>query len=263
MKGKFNTTKSPIPLGAASALVWNDEGDITFLWTDEYQKDQTFCKNVSPVDVRRAMNNIPVDTGWLAPRVRRWGMSARGVFVVAYIPPQIHNLRLNNTWEGRFGTKRIIRLRCPLPGFVFAGRGTDYRVWALAEDFSPSAVVHCPPLPNTYGSGDICWGSNEPPACTPETILEAWKIFITSPFNDHLLGGQSRSQKDVREVLLALAEAEASAYPVKDLVPVNRLMTVDAVVQSYLTEGGAGLPAFDDDVDDEAELEMEEEEAEA
>ena len=270
MTTKGNTTKSTIPLGGTSALVWNAEGDLTFMWTErrEYGSQTpvtTYCKNVAPADVRRAMDEIPVDTGWLGPHVRRWGLSTSGVYVVTYIPAQMYNLRLSNTWgKERFGTKRIVRVRCPLPGFVFAGRGTDYRVWALAGDFAPSAAIYRPPLPNTNGDGSICWGDNTPPICKPETILEAWKVFITSPFNNHLLGGQSRSQKDVREVLLMLAQAEADAYPATDLAPIGR-QTVDTAVQSQFVAGnGRGGYRMDwdqaDDEEDELELAEEDEE---
>ena len=273
MKAHTNTTKSTIPLGASSALVWTGEGDITFLWTDEREqstKGTTYCKNVEPAQVKAILGDIPVDSGWLPPHVRRWGLSSHGIFVVAFIQPQVYDLRLTNTWDKpRFGAKKVLRLRCPLPGFVFAGRGTDYRVWALAEDFSPLAKLQRAPLPNTYVSeGSICWGSNVPPVCAPDTILNAWKVFITSPFNDHLVGGQSQSQKDVREVLLQLAEAEANVYPVKDLVPCQQY-TVDAAVRQFigLSSSPQGLrQEIDDDepLEDEDEvLDLEEEEMEA
>ena len=133
-------------------------------------------------------------------------------------------------------------------------------------DFAPSAAIYRPPLPNTNGDGSICWGDNTPPICKPETILEAWKVFITSPFNNHLLGGQSRSQKDVREVLLMLAQAEADAYPATDLVPIGR-QTVDTAVQRQFVAGnGRGGYRMDwdqaDDEEDEPELDEEEEELE-
>lgn len=93
-------------------------------------------------------------------------------------------------------------------------------------------------------------------------------MFITSPFNDHLLGGQSRSRKDVREVLLGLAEAEANVYPVADLIPLPNL-TVDAVVQRQFAAGTAGrtypTDAYDDAAEDEdlgAETEVEDPEME-
>jgi PRTRC genetic system protein B len=181
-------------------------------------------KLVSPTAVRAAFGQIAVDSGWLPSEVRRWGQTPAGEYAIMFVPAQRQVVPLTNTWGDRFPMRRI-KVEVPLPPLVFAGCGTNYWVWACAEAPHPKARLYEAPLPNVNQGGSICFGSNHPPEVRPETMGQAWKVFMTSPFNNHLIGGSSRQYpKDVREQLLALAASGAAAYPTADLVPLNNVV---------------------------------------
>lgn len=196
-------------------------------------------KAVAPETLRAAFLNEPVDSGWLDPRIRRWGHVARGQFAVLVLPAQTYALRLTNLSKEHSGNGRA-RITVALPAFIFAGLGQHYAVWALAdENPSPAAQAYRAPLPNVHANGAICWGNNTPPSCSPENIGPAWQMFIGSPFNNHLMGGSSQAfDKDVREQLLRTAQRDAMPYPLADLVATHH--TVNAVVSQFIGSGGDG-----------------------
>ena len=243
-----------LPYGANAALLFI-EGQYALQLADAGKGEPQTLKMLAPASVRAAFSKIPVDSGWLPPRLRRWGYGEQGEYAVLYVPPQAHPLRLINDFGERFGKKRSLRLTVPLPGLVFAGQGSGYAVWAApGDDFNPAAAACRAPLPNVHANGTICFGPNRPPACAPGAIEAAWQLFIATPFNGHLKDGSSRAHAhDCREVLLALAEAEATAYPVEDLVRGGG--TLDNVVTRFIGEAENGAHAIDEDewFDDEGE----------
>ncbi len=238
---KKKTTAPP----AASELPLIGLGDITFLpgqYILRLRNDDGSIriKPVSGAALRAAFAHEPIDSGWLSPHLRRWGHTERGQFAVLTIPAQKHALRLTSLDrqihpECSHGRARI---EVALPPLLFAGVGTEYALWALAEDaFSPVAPVYHAPLPNVHANGRICWGRNTPPPCSPEAIAEAWKLFITSPFNNHLMGGSSRAfDDDVREQLLHMAFLNVASYRQDDLVPL-RAVAHEVVQQLVKLEG--------------------------
>ena len=194
---------------------------------------------LAPESVRTAFSRIPVDSGWLPPEVRRWGHTPSGAFAVTLIPAQKHTLRLINTWGDRFPRRHILKVEVPLPAMVFTGIGRRYAVLACTEEPTPEAPAYLAPLPNVGRDGAICFGDNHPPSATPGAMAQAWKVFMNSPFNNHLIGGASRQYpNDVREQLLALAEQGADAYPSADLMHYSRY-TVAGAVDQLLGLGGA------------------------
>jgi hypothetical protein len=196
-------------------------------------------KMLAPESVRAAFSRIPVDSGWLPPDVRRWGHTPNGAYAVMFVPAQKHRLRLDNTWGDRFPHKRSLKIEVPLPPMVFVGIGTHYGVLACAGEPAPEAPAYLAPLPNVGSTGGICFGDNPHPPAGPGTLAQAWKVFMTSPFNDHQKGGASRQYPDdVREQLMALAEQGADIYPVEDLIRHGR-NTVASAVNQMLGLGGA------------------------
>ena len=202
--------------------------------------DALQCKGVSAQTLRAAFVEEPVDSGWLPTGVMRWGSGPGGTFIVKFVPPALHALRLSTQDPSQ---PRMVTV--PLPGLVFAGVHTTYYVWALREDtFAPSASLFRAPLPNVSSDGHICFGSNHPPGVSWETVDVAWRLFIDSPFNADMVGGKSVSfAQDVRRQLLALAAAKATTYPVDDLRPhvegfslsePAAMQTVEDVVERYL-----------------------------
>jgi hypothetical protein len=121
-----------------------------------------------------------------------------------------------------------------MPGMVFAGRGTDWYLWAVKErEFTTAAQVWEPPLPNVHPGGAICWGANTMPVASGPAVLDAWRLFIGSPFNDHLAGGRSKAfPNDVRGQLAERARSKRE-YPLNDLVKSPRWGSIgDAVLST-------------------------------
>jgi PRTRC genetic system protein B len=175
------------------------------------------AKGVTVQTLRSAFVEEPVDSGWLPEGVIRSGLGPSGPFLVKYIPPRRHTLAL-----GALRGTAVRSVNVPLPALVFAGAQTTYYVWALREEaFSPTADLYRAPLPNVYEDGRICFGSNRPPQVSSQSIGEAWRLFIESPFNGDLAANKSaRHSRDVRAQLFALDDV--NQYPVDDLLAAAR-----------------------------------------
>ena len=169
--------------------------------------------------VRAAATNIPIDSGWLAPEIARWGTGGKGEWAVAFIPPGRHELELTAGTPGVSETTE--RVTAPLPGMVMFGMVNKFFVWAVkTETLNPHHEVYRAPLPNVMADASVCWGLLKPPTASARSLLGAWKLFISSTFNNHAANGKSKRQReDVRVLLKELAaQGEAAKYPVEDLV---------------------------------------------
>jgi PRTRC genetic system protein B len=210
------------------------------------QGEELICKGLAAEHLRAAFVEEPVDSGWLPEGVVRYGSGRAGPFFVKFIPPGKHQLHLST--EKTASPSMIVP---PLPALVFAGVGTTCYVWALqSERYDSSVPLYHAPLPNIHPDGHVCWGLNNPPEISAQTLEEAWRLFIRSPFNQDLSAGKSQAyRQDVRRQLLALTKAKAPVYPVDDLVPfvVNRplwsnereIHTLGDAVDHYLLKKGA------------------------
>jgi hypothetical protein len=120
--------------------------------------------------------------------------------------------------------RRFLDFEVPLPALAFAGIGSQYYVWAIAQDeVSPEAPIKHAPLPNVGPDGGICFGD-----------------IITTPFSGHNSGGKSRRfPDDVRVQLLRLAHRNARRYPLRDLVGgyENLEQVVDRVIKKSERDG--------------------------
>ena len=185
---------------------------------------------LAPESLSMAFRQVAIDSGWIPGNVQRWGLLPTGRWMVAFFPPARYILDLDVV-EGE-----ATRAEVPLPALVFAGRGSTYYVWAIRERaFSPRALLYQAPLPNVYADGRICYGTNDPPPVAANTIEETWRLFIGSPFNNHIAGSKSAAQpQDVRRLLRTLASHEH--YPLEDLQPFyyGRQLTVDTMVKEVL-----------------------------
>jgi hypothetical protein len=201
-----------------------EKGALLFLdgqFALRYEENQrTVIKLVSPASVRAAFNNLPIDSGWMPAVVRRWGHTSCGEYVVLCFPPQHYRLHLVNDFEERFPGRKFVEVHVPLPALVFVGHCKAYYVWALGQpEFAPDAEVCHAPLPNVGLEGSICYGNNHPPPASIGAAMEAWQMFIGSPFNSHLASGKSRAfPNDVRGQLLRLADRRARRYLVRDML---------------------------------------------
>lgn len=202
------------------------------------------CKGVSAQTVRTAFVGEPVDSGWLPEGIVRWGSGGDGTFLVKYIPPGKHELRLSTS------STTLESITPPLPGLIFAGVNRTYYVWALRErSYAPDSSLFHAPFPNVYPDGHICFGSNQPPIADWETLDVAWHLFLTAPFNSDMAHGKSQAfAQDVRQRLVALSKSNARRYPVQDLTPYiggrpymmrsREICTLDDAVEYYLLKKG-------------------------
>jgi PRTRC genetic system protein B len=203
----------PRPLLQLEAELLFLEGQYLLHW-QEREGGERF-KFLSPETLRLAFGQEPEDSGWLPGGILRWGRGAGGEWLVKYRPPGRHRLVL----VGVSG-----ELSVPLPGLVFAGAGERYYLWAVKRrPEGPGAPLFQAPLPNIYPGGQICFGENRPPRASTGTFEEAWRLFISSPFNGELAGGKSgRHPGDIRRQWQELALAGRLKYPLRDLVPLRR-----------------------------------------
>lgn len=172
---------------------------------------------ISHASVREAFSGIPIDSGWLRPEIVRWGNGRLGEWVVAFIPPGRHTLEITNDGTGE--PYAIERIATPLPGLVMFGISNQYYIYAVkTEQLDPFQEIKRCPLPNVMQDGSVCWGLLKPPHANPKTIFDAFKLFITSTFNNHAASGKSKKYRDdVRVLLKELASAgPEAAYPAKE-----------------------------------------------
>lgn len=108
----------------------------------------------------------------------------------------------------------------PMPPFVFAGSGTAYRIFAVKKRPSvEDARLYHAPCSNVHITGGICQGNTPFPACSPQTILAALKLFMAgSLFNADLSRGKCRSYPDdVRQLWAELNGRKR--FPLSELMP--------------------------------------------
>jgi hypothetical protein len=164
---------------------------------------------VDPRDLAAAFAGETLTTG-LLPKGCLWVGRQKGAEAVGmYVPPTRRTL--HNDGAALYAV--------PLPGFVFAGNGSEYRVWAVkAHPSEESERLFAAPLPNVnLGSGLICQGSVGFPVCSVATIRVAVEMFFTSAFNADLSNGKVRTEKvNVWRYLTQLSGTET--FPLEDLL---------------------------------------------
>ena len=186
-------------------------------------------KYVAAPVVAAAFTQTEHDSGWLPNNVLRTGYCASGQFYVYFIPKGTHKITLIHNEKPKI-------LHVPLPSFVMVGAGNTHRLAALKEkDFSLDAEVFLPPLPNVWDQNGICWGSNSPPKVCAENAEATWRLFITSPFNNHLSENKIKGFKSVCDFLLKLNEKQR--FPYSKLIPTHgHKMTVDRWVSMAINK---------------------------
>lgn len=213
----------------------DESASLLFICGDQYlfryreREGSMTCKFLSASAVRAAFSEEPIDTGWLQPTARRCGLGKLGEWVMVAHPPQQYNISVLMRENDEPDSFQV-----PMPRLAFFGYGQRYYVWAFKEkELKGETIMFAAPLPNVDPNGTICFGSNAVPDASTRTIDEAWKIFITSPFNEHLIDRKSVAfPDDVRPQLNRLAGEKRRRYPVSDLVSTNR--TADMVVNWVL-----------------------------
>ena len=209
-----------LPAHADAALLFV-EGGLLWLRRDG---PGVRVKALGPQQLRAAVSEVPVDSGWLPEGVKRWGHGPGGAYALIVAPPQTRTLVLQ-----RPGQSRLDNLEVSLPALAMLGIRRDFYVWALAGASEPGSRLFYPPLPNVHDDGAVCWGENHPPrSTTPGAVAKALELFLASAFTDAEVDQRSRSaSRDVRVQLLAL---EGAPFPTDDLVPFRRGETLTKAV---------------------------------
>lgn len=227
-----------------------------YLYQSQAEDGSIRYKFLSAQSVRLAFSREPVDSGWLSPEICRWGYSQAGQWAIMFIPPAVHTLWLPASLIARKGDNPLQTqteapelnegfavMKVPLPALVFAGVGQHYYLWAVnSKTFDPQLIPYLAPLPNVYTDGRICWGSNQVSLATPQNLKETWQLFISSPFNSHLVQGKSKLYKtDILVRLGKLAASHRKTYPASDLIPLtgagttqNDFGTLNRLVEQFI-----------------------------
>ena len=209
-------------ISARAALIFTDDFQTIFCHLDA--SGQVVRKALSIEAISHAFANAPMTSGWLPPQTWRWGRGLTGEWMVLLFPAAVQHLYLVNSFPEKFTEGKIVELQVSMPPLVFGGIGSRYYIWAMGEGaLSPEASAFHAPFPNVDAEGKVCFGRNELPAAASSTIAEAWRLFLATPFNDHIVKGKSQSQPDdVRQQLLAVSQRRARRYPLEDLCPTGR-----------------------------------------
>lgn len=175
-------------------------------------------KFLSPASVRAAFAHETIDTQWLPPNVRRWGIGKHGEWLLVTHPPHVYELSFASL-QGN----ETVTLQVPMPALAFLGYGQRYHLWAFNDrELSANTPLFAAPLPNVDGNGSICFGTNIMPQASARTIGDAWNLFLASPFSNHSINGKSKAfPEDVRVQLEKLAQSGRRRYPLRDLVPLR------------------------------------------
>lgn len=198
-------------------------------------------KFVAPEAVAEACANISIDTGWLPPEIRRAGRHKGVEWALGFIQPRRYSLEVSR--EGADGQQsHVDRISVPLPGLVCFGLKVDYYIWATKTDhLDPYLEIYRAPLPNLYQDGRICWGDLQPPRSSPASLIQAFNLFMSTTFNNHLAKGRSKREgQDVRVMLRELAGLDTGAvYPVADLMRQVRDtgVTLDQALRAFFEAG--------------------------
>ena len=198
------------------------EAKLLFLKGGHYcfqhrQGEKETYKFLSPETVRAAFQHERIDTGWIPSGVQRLGICRQGQWYVQFMPPAKRTFTFTNLSNDR----EPIYLTIPMMGIVFMLCGNICYIWATKQKtFETEAPIYHVPLPNIHGDGMICMGAENNLSSSGEGIerlAKAWEMFMTTPFNNHLVDGKSHTHpQDIRAKLMQLQKSKH--YPINDLV---------------------------------------------
>lgn len=177
------------------------------------------AKALSSEQIARAFREYQTDTGWIERRILRYREQPEANYLLSYETARVRTIFVETS------NGEVREIDVPLPTLVLFGKGREFYLWAAkGRRITPKSCLSLAPLPNLGGDwqGKICFGKNEVPECRAETIDSVWNLIFDAPFNADHAGGKSRSEpKDVRRLLLALAQRKARSFPAKELLETN------------------------------------------
>jgi PRTRC genetic system protein B len=173
--------------------------------------------NVAPEGLAQALAGLPLASGLLPPDTLGWGLAHGEPYLVRYVPPQAVVLPVEVA-------RSVTTYQIQTPPLVWAGRGLDYKLYALATQGRPTRAdepLYKAPFPNVYDHAGICWGSaDRPQPATPAGLEAALATFFGSQFSLHV--DNQKSKKYPATVVALWKELDAETpYPLDDLVAVS------------------------------------------
>lgn len=215
------------PHNARAGLVFTDDGQIIYC---SQNKNSIQRKGLAPETVASVFAHAPVWSGFLPPNTWCWGKANGAEWVALCFPASLQTVLLAEN-------KNQERLTIPLPPLVFFGTRLEYFIWALGDATwtrDPNMAAFHAPFPNVNERGLVCFGTNILPPCSPQTIHDAWQLFLSSPFNNHQIENKSRQhEQDVRELWRTLSNQNSAQYPYEDLAPMGN--SIGRVLEWTLT----------------------------
>ncbi len=214
----------PVDLSRTTPMAADETASLMLITGDQYlfrfrDKGGTVAyKFLSPASVRAAFAQETIDTQWLPPNVRRWGIGKQGEWLLVTHSPHVYEF----SFAGLHGSEAVT-LGVPMPALAFLGYGQRYHIWAFTDrDLRANSPLFVAPLPNVDANGAICFGTNIMSPASARTMGDAWNLFLASPFSNHSVNGKSKAfPDDVRLQLEQLAQAGRRRYPLRDLVPLR------------------------------------------
>lgn len=188
---KRRDSNEPLPAEALDALprvalVLTDETMYLTRFNDRGRPIATYP--VGANDVAGVFHGFGADTGLLPPDILFWQTRQGRVRIGLWLPPAVRSLSFPRG-RGHHVSK------VPLPGFVFVGEGSQYRIFAApSRPMRPADRLYHAPLPNVHDNGWICQGDVPFPKASLETLPQAAALFFESHFTDHLSTDKVRSQ---------------------------------------------------------------------
>lgn len=203
----------------------NAEAEIIFaddqlLYHHRGQHGEHQYKVISPAAVKQAFDHQEEDSGWLPANIVRLGKSGDRQWLIQVHPPQRYTLTLIVDDQFHPVEAERVTLTLPLPGFVLFAIGAQVYLWAIKQAVEPAISLYQPPLPNAASNGLLCFGQNEKPLASTQTIDRIWQTWWEGLFNRDQSNGKSKQfEKDIRWQLWKVANSKKRSYPLGDLRP--------------------------------------------
>lgn len=203
------------PNTARAGLIFTDDGQIIYC---SQQKNSIQRKGLSPETIASVFSHAPIWSGFLPMKTWCWGKANGAEWIALCLSASTQTLLIADDDKNE-------RFTIPLPPLVFFGTRLEYSIWALGDETwtrEPSAAAFHAPFPNVNDKGLVCFGTNILPPCSPQTIHDAWQLFLNSPFNNHQIANKSQQHiEDVRALWRNLSTQNSEHYPYQDLVPMG------------------------------------------
>jgi hypothetical protein len=205
-----NTSMILPPMASAGVLFISDQ----IMHVCRKGKGET-TKFISGDELRKAVSQLAVDSGWMPANVRRYGITGGDPWFIAF-----HDAKIRRAYVG---TRKI---QIPCPPLVFVGWGKTYYLFTAKEkEFKKGMDLFVANYPNIHPRNNICWGGNTVMEALPANEESMWRLFWEAPFTNDLQGTES---------LIRLAKKGWKEFPLEKLK--QKVGTVDDLAEQLKGE---------------------------